>query len=672
MGNEWLEYVFYGVFLAMQVMLIYVYNETIAGILKKDKRWYLYLLVTLCALVFYALLHAFMAARLGFQFSLLGSDVDIQGGAVFHWLAFAFLVLLVTILITVFKNLWSVLRRKSKMDKRWYGLELLAFAVCLAAAIALSRVDYRIPFSKELDPVYIGTLAVLLAAIWISLKSLNLRSEGPRSGEPSGASGDGHYEAVLAEYDRLQRLGDHAGQVALLLKETAAQTDAARKAKIWNLLGLAYKNLGDDARSLECYQTAMKLAPSSAGKSGEGGTPQKPAKEKRPPKAKKPRAAGGKGSAKPNYIFDNILILISIGGLLFLVFSSVRNAGGGKLPSDYTIVDGRTWVSAREELDAALLRMDENVCYRGVITSPVEWLDILHGDYTHFWVKNFSYSDVQRRKFPGEDKEEAYRIYHFEYYDVTPDQIAAMKREIDAACEDIFSQIPADADDWETARVIHDEMVKRISFDHSLSEPFNNNAYGALVRHSAVCCGYSVTYKYLLLRRGINADATQSDDHAWNFFYLPAEDPYVDVTWDDPDRTDANGDPYILHDYFFLTKDEINAIDSHAFKYFQASQEQAYDSLTPYNYHVREGCLLDRYDQKACEQIFREQLRQGGNVLTVRFATEEAFQEALTWPDNDYKVFLRIMQNIGYNGSTMLVTNEKLRIVNVLLYPPAA
>ena len=395
-------------------------------------------------------------------------------------------------------------------------------------------------------------------------------------------------------------------------------------------------------------------------------------KGKTPLKAKKQAAAAGrKRTAKPTFPFY-ILAAIAVFWLFNFAFDKPQDSVRVRVPSDYAIVDGRTFVSAREEFDAALLRMEENICYRGIITAPIEWTGISHGDYTHFWVKNFSYSDVQKGKFPGEDTEEAYRIYHFEYYDVTPDQIEEMKREIDAECEDIFSKIPADADDWETALVVHDEMVKRIAYDHSLSEPYNNNAYGALVRHSAVCSGYSATYKYLMLRLGITADSSQSDTHAWNYFYLPASDPYTDVTWDDMDLTDANGDPYVLHNYFFLTKEEMERLDNHAFKYFQTAPEQLHDNPTPYNYHIHEGYMLDKYDRKALEQIFRRQLEQGSNVLTVRFENEEDYQESLSWSEHDYKVFWSVMRHIGYSGATRISQIDELCIINVLLYPPDA
>ena len=693
MDAEWVSILFYLVFVLMQVMIIYFYNEMFSSIYRKDKRWYFYPIITFFSLVFYALLHSFLIARLGFVFTLFGAEIDLPGGAIFFWLAFSFAILLLNIIIAIFKNLWSVIRKKTKFDKRWYGLQLLSIAILLPLVILIYRIDYTIPFDEGLDVVYIAVLAVMLAALWISMKSVNQGKTGQQASDDAAEKkplssthsasnhnntptpGNEHYDRVISEYNRLQSLGDYTGQISLLLKETGMQTDASRKANIWNLLGLAYKNLGDDARSLECYQTAAQFSTPS---SKDCGAAQEPHKTSFSKKATVTRARPNntrtwqkKSSPNRKEVIKTILFVIGGAVLFYLLFLSPDDSGTVSLPSHYTVIDGRIPANSIEQFNEALLRMDKDICFRGdEQLLPVNWPDIMSSDYTHFWVKSFTYSELKQGRFPGEKQEEPYRLYHFEYYDLNPEQISEMKREIEAETQDILSMIPAGANEWEAARVIHNEMIKRITYDQSLSAPYNFNAYGALVRHSAICCGYSVTYKYLLLRYGILADAIESDDHSWNYLFLPATDPFVDVTWDDQDLVDADGNPYILYNYFFLSNEEAERLDSHTIKTFVPSMNYLYDNLTSYNYYAHEGYLMDHYDQKECEHIFRQQLGKGNNVLTVRFVNEEDYQKALGWTDNNYETFFKIMNNVGYNGSTMTTSNDTLRIINIYLNAP--
>ncbi|MCR5735192.1 MAG: Ig-like domain-containing protein, partial [Lachnospiraceae bacterium] len=62
------------------------------------------------------------------------------------------------------------------------------------------------------------------------------------------------------------------------------------------------------------------------------------------------------------------------------------------------------------------------------------------------------------------------------------------------------------------------------------------NAYNCLVEKRAVCQGYSLAFKYLAERAGIECDYISSKNlnHGWNMVSLGGKNYYIDCTWDDP------------------------------------------------------------------------------------------------------------------------------------------
>ena len=100
------------------------------------------------------------------------------------------------------------------------------------------------------------------------------------------------------------------------------------------------------------------------------------------------------------------------------------------------------------------------------------------------------------------------------------------------------------------------EYDKKACDSNDLS-PQARTAYSVLVRHKAVCEGYTMAYRYLLNLAGIRSEEVLSDKmtHCWNYLYLNDKWYHVDVTWDDPlfqpDKTK------ISHEFFLLSDDAI-------------------------------------------------------------------------------------------------------------------
>ena len=297
--------------------------------------------------------------------------------------------------------------------------------------------------------------------------------------------------------------------------------------------------------------------------------------------------------------------------------------------------------------------------------------------YSTFWMK--SYEGGTGFLTDADDSEEDgtgvefWSLYTFKYYPLSADEIESMKAAIDQEADAIASCIPADADLWVKARVIHDELVKRTEYDLAYSDHCHD-LYGALVEHQTVCEGYALAFRHVMNRIGEYCDVVVSDwdqlsdtTHAWNRINGPTYEEYIDVTWDDSGYTGIDGNAIIKYDYFGLTEEEISAIDSHT---FESSMKSFMNEPQPYNYYRHEGFMFSAFDPTAVENAFLKQYQNGSNYLTVRFENQEAYQNAVAWL-SDSGNFWSVIGDIGYNDEMWLMTNDDLFIYSIALgkYP---
>lgn len=335
-----------------------------------------------------------------------------------------------------------------------------------------------------------------------------------------------------------------------------------------------------------------------------------------------------------------------------------------------------------KEVQRALQTREKQICVVGRLTSMKGYVNnptaglgydgsvFRTMPYSTFWMKSYeAYSGTLSEGRLGKTTfEDHFYIYTFEYYDLSDEEIQEMKDRIDVAADDILSCIPAGADLWQKCRVIHDELVKRTEYDHAVSDHCGD-LYGALVNHTAVCEGYALAFQYVLNRAGERCDVVVSDwdrnpestAHAWNQIYAPTDEQYIDVTWDDTDYTDGNGEAIITYDYFGLTAEEIAAIDSHA---FAAHIPAGIDSPMAFNYYRHEGYLLSSYDVWSTAELLQRQYEEGSSYLTVRFADQQAWQQANAGLFDGGEMDI-VLDQLGYYGSYWYSTNEELYTIAV-------
>jgi len=141
-----------------------------------------------------------------------------------------------------------------------------------------------------------------------------------------------------------------------------------------------------------------------------------------------------------------------------------------------------------------------------------------------------------------------------------PLKIDARREKFNQVVLDIVSSINPDASEYEKELAIHDYITRTTKYDKEATlNPYANmvmdsayNAYGTLVEKEGVCHGYTDAFQYLCYMVGINSNVVYGNGHMWNTVQIDGEWYQVDVTWNDPIKSDgSSGDGN--HDYFNLT-----------------------------------------------------------------------------------------------------------------------
>ena len=301
-----------------------------------------------------------------------------------------------------------------------------------------------------------------------------------------------------------------------------------------------------------------------------------------------------------------------------------------------------------EELSVLLSNMESEIAVINCKKNP-EWEDIC---MKNFWVDSFSISGVAGGNI---------KTFSFKFKDDAADN-KAMQVQIDKEADDIISLIPGNADDYEKALIIHDELIKRIEYDESVRLKHSHDIYGAFVDHKAVCQGYTYAMMYIAGKIGLDCEELSSQTHIWN--KLPGFDSgecYVDITWDDIDKTDVEGNPYVIHDNFALSKREMENLSEHQLLEDENDIEEK--SSEGDNFFKKNGWYIPKGDSAVLELAVKEQLESGGNTIELRFEDKTDYNNARETVDE-------MLRRMGYGDAYISWQNESLLIYTVGLNPP--
>lgn len=133
------------------------------------------------------------------------------------------------------------------------------------------------------------------------------------------------------------------------------------------------------------------------------------------------------------------------------------------------------------------------------------------------------------------------------YYITAPFDKEEFETEIDFILSSVIS---ADMSDTEKLLVLHDYLVDSCVYNIAASEKKVNaadeyayayTAYGAIVKKTCVCQGYSLAMKLFCDRLGIDCGYAVNSGHIWNIARATNGKLYhIDITYDDPIYTDSS------------------------------------------------------------------------------------------------------------------------------------
>lgn len=198
----------------------------------------------------------------------------------------------------------------------------------------------------------------------------------------------------------------------------------------------------------------------------------------------------------------------------------------------------------------------------------------------------------------------------------------------DALCQkadEILSAAPWQGD-YSVALYVYDWLLKNVTYAES--EDYDQTAYAAVCEGSAVCGGIADAFAFLLRRAGIAACAVTGTavqdgervNHAWNYAVLDGAVYAFDPTWDNTDRYDARGREYLLHNWFAITREELNATHS------PAEKDDILAVSNADNYFIRENAIVTEDSPDAVAAALRPQLEAGQNALSFRCASRAVYE----------------------------------------------
>ncbi len=135
------------------------------------------------------------------------------------------------------------------------------------------------------------------------------------------------------------------------------------------------------------------------------------------------------------------------------------------------------------------------------------------------------------------------------------DEAVSRSNTLNNAIEEIISQMPKDAGEFDKIRYLHDNIVLNCEYSEDGISPFT--AFGAIVEHKAACQGYADGLTLLLSRAGFEVmfATGRGEDikHKWCYVRLSDGNWYaIDPTWDDL-QGEGFGSDYIGYNYFLVS-----------------------------------------------------------------------------------------------------------------------
>ncbi|MEE1319139.1 MAG: transglutaminase domain-containing protein [Ruminococcus sp.] len=298
----------------------------------------------------------------------------------------------------------------------------------------------------------------------------------------------------------------------------------------------------------------------------------------------------------------------------------------------------------------------------------------------NFWLKtSYSYYNLDSETY----------IYLF--FNKSKDEIDVDKEKFNAVVDEIVSNAPKNASDFEIEKYINDYLIDNCEYDHEAAEnekiiANENDAYGALVDKKAVCEGYARAFQLLCTRLGLDCvnitGESEGVGHQWNCVKIEGDWYYVDVTWND---TDGEAE-YLKYDYFNLTTEQLKKTHKIDIAFAELTDDEynesySYNLFIPqctseeYNYY-KYTCLTidDIYNSDEIKNSIAKSVKNGETYYNFRINEEldySSVTDELITQGYMYEWLVGVNDINGYdpeiNPSCKVYENSEHNVVTIVL-----
>lgn len=212
-------------------------------------------------------------------------------------------------------------------------------------------------------------------------------------------------------------------------------------------------------------------------------------------------------------------------------------------------------------------------------------------------------------------------------YEMTAQQQEDAQKIVDDYTARCFDDLPADADQYETAKYLFDYIVTHTDYDTAAED--NQTILSAMQNGRSVCSGYAKSFQFLLNKAGIPCALVTGtacgSPHAWNLVLLDGDYYFFDVTFGDASYLGSDVNRAVTgYEYFGVTSEETG-------------RTHTADGRIPLpvcraeadNYYVHENARLQAYDTQRIAELARKAAAEGAGILRLQAATAPLYDELL-------------------------------------------
>ena len=233
-------------------------------------------------------------------------------------------------------------------------------------------------------------------------------------------------------------------------------------------------------------------------------------------------------------------------------------------------------------------------------------------------------------------------------YEMTAQQQEDAQKIVDDYTARCFDDLPADADQYETAKYLFDYIVTHTDYDTAAED--NQTILSAMQNGRSVCSGYAKSFQFLLNKAGIPCTLVTGtacgSPHAWNLVLLDGDYYFFDVTFGDASYLGSDVNRAVTgYEYFGVTSEETG-------------RTHTADGRIPLpvcraeadNYYVHENARLQACDTQRIAELARKAAAEGAGILRLQAATAPLYDELLDQLIGQQKIynFLPGVRSLNY------------------------